>query len=105
MSSMLLEHKNGSAPAVEPWLQLTARQFFSGINWDDQTHEVQELNLSVSSENPGSLSLLLKVNQFFSAINWDGGVASPSPSPTTSSEPEQTDWARSFTLDNFSDLF
>ncbi|MBD2460985.1 hypothetical protein H6G89_08005 [Oscillatoria sp. FACHB-1407] len=107
MSTMTLAHTNGNGSAAraaaETWLTMTAREFFSGINWENNPPEVQELKLTAAQEDgaPANL-LLLSVSQFFAAVNWDGMAIAPTPAPST---PEPSGKATDFTLEDFSDLF
>jgi hypothetical protein len=107
MSTLTLAHTNGNGKtahtASEAWLTMTAREFFSGVNWDNNPPEIQELKLSTSQEEGTPLNLmLLTVSQFFTAVNWDGMAIAPTPTPSVPTKPEKpTD----FTLEDFSDLF
>jgi hypothetical protein len=89
----------------QDWLQQTARQFFTGINWENRLPEIQPLQqVTHEVDQTDSLSLLLTVQQFFDAINWSGAVAAPSPVTALPAD-ESTSTARDFTLDDFSSLF
>ncbi|MDX2216130.1 MAG: hypothetical protein SFY66_22890 [Oculatellaceae cyanobacterium bins.114] len=105
MSSMTLAHTNGNGTTAsvsnKAWLTLTAREFFSSINWDNNPPEVQELK-APSQESGAPLNLLLTVSQFFTAVNWDGMAIAPTPTPSTPAPPEKV---IDFTLEDFSDLF
>lgn len=106
--SITLVHTNGNGSIPystdESWLKLTAKEFFSGINWDNNPPEVQELKVSASQGEVAPLSLLLSVNQFFAAVNWDGMAIAPPPI-SASLEPNSGKEAKDFTLEEFSDLF
>jgi hypothetical protein len=111
--STALAQTNGSKAHVEtsPWLQQSVRQFFGGINWDDQPPEIQELRTAVRSGNAEPLSLKLTVNQFFGAINWEGDAIAATPESddfTFLEDPAESklnDDDDGFTLDDFSGLF
>jgi hypothetical protein len=110
--STALAQTNGSKAHVEtsPWLQQSVRQFFGGINWEDQPPEIQELRTAVRSGHAEPLSLKLTVNQFFGAINWEGDAIAAPPEPEftfleDSSEIKLSDDDDGFTLDDFSGLF
>jgi hypothetical protein len=108
--SMTLVHTNGHGngsiahPTNESWLKLTVKEFFSGINWDNNPSEVQELKVAAFQGDVAPLSLMLSVNQFFAAVNWDGMVIAPSP-VSTSLETNSGKEAKDFTLEEFSGLF
>jgi len=104
----ILASKNGSTPSVaaESWLRQTAREFFSGINWDDHPPAFQELKLVANADGNGtSLSLLLTVQQFFSAINWEGTAVTPNPTPPMPNPEPSFNGSNNLTLEDFSDLF
>jgi hypothetical protein len=111
--STALAQTNGSKAHAEtsPWLQQSVRQFFGGINWEDQPPEIQELRTAVQAGNAEPLSLKLTVNQFFGAINWEGvdAIAAPPEPEFTSMEDisaiKLNDDDDGFTLDDFSGLF
>jgi hypothetical protein len=111
--STALASTNGFKPHVESslWLQHTVRQFFGGINWEDQPPEIQELRTAFQSDSTEPLSLKLSVKNFFGAINWEGLDAiapHPDPEPTfieDLSEINLNDNDDGFTLDDFSGLF
>lgn len=115
MTTMTFEQKNGSKPhipdyaPIAAWLKQPVRQFFGGINWDDNPPEVQELKVAASEAasqgiSAEPLNLTFKVSQFFGAYNWDGlAIAAPTPAAEVAAEP--TTGANNFTLEDFSDLF
>lgn len=108
MTTLIQPHKNGSQVSApnEAWLRSSVQSFFSGINWDDNPPEVQEIRRTYTepsrSEEP--LSLTLSVCQFFAAINWEGGggaIAAPPAAPLSTPAATVDD----LTLDDFSSLF
>jgi hypothetical protein len=106
MSTMTIAHTNGSTPKSQSWLHHSVQKFFSGVNWEDQPPEVQEIKLNVmeaaAQGQPTTLSLQLSVSQFFSAIAWDGTPIAAAPDNFSTPEASNAD---SFTLDDFTDLF
>lgn len=112
MNSMTLSYSNGHAPASnaasgsdasQHWLEKSTRHFFSEINWDNQSQEVQQLRQAWVQDNAEPLSLTLSVHQFFAAIPWDGVAVFQlePPSEPLFAAPE----SNSLTLEDFSDLF
>jgi hypothetical protein len=102
MNAMPPAHTNGSKPvAPSDWLQRSVKQFFSDLNWENHSFEVQQIKQIVAQGNDTPLSLTLSVRQFFAAISWEDSIAtSVSVAPRL---PALEDAA--FTLENFSDLF
>ncbi|MDX2097379.1 MAG: hypothetical protein SFW36_06345 [Leptolyngbyaceae cyanobacterium bins.59] len=105
MSPMMLQ-TNGNAKAAQArqWLQASVKEFFSGVNWDDQPLEVQVLKQNNLAATEGPLSLTLTVGQFFGAIPWEGGPSLPKTAAIDMPLVDQTK-ADDFTLDDFSSLF
>jgi hypothetical protein len=108
MSITTIAHTNGngSTPKSQSWLHHSVQKFFSGINWEDQPPEVQEIKLNImeaaAQGQPTTLSLQLSVSQFFSAIAWDGTPVAAAPNNFLTPEAST---ANSFTLEDFTDLF
>lgn len=104
MSTVALPHKNGSA-AVAPadsWLLASVQKFFTGINWEDNPPEVQEIRMAAASEaGATSLNMTMSVCQFFAAVNWDGTEIAAAPAPVVEPVSKPDD----LTLDDFSSLF
>jgi len=79
--SRLTLSMNGKALAQDnAWINLTVREFFKTVNWEDKPPEVYELTQDLTQDlsrtaAQGSyqpLSLTLTVRQFFDAFPWDG---------------------------------
>lgn len=101
-------HNNGhtnSHVQDQSWLQRSVQTFFLGVNWEDHSPSVQEMQLSARTAAAQgqfvSLSLELTVSQFFAAIAWDGTAIAPGNEPHLL-EANQAD---DFTLEDFTDLF
>jgi len=77
------------------------QEFFSRVNWEDTSLEVQELKFHALQGFDTPLSLTLTVNQFFAAIPWDGVPSAPQ----TLNPIESTSTEDGFTLDDFSNFF
>jgi hypothetical protein len=95
-------HSNGLGATSPAWLLQSVQQFFQGVNWENQSPEIQSLRLAAAQPNQ-TLSLLLSVNQFFSTFNWDDMVNRSI--PVVNSRLEANAKADDFTLDDFSSLF
>jgi hypothetical protein len=93
--------KNGSTSSAAHWLQQSVHQFFSSVNWEGHSPDVQELKLTALHGSDAPLSLTLTVSQFFGAIAWDGNAIATTPIPPSST----TAASENFTLEDFSDLF
>lgn len=107
MSQLTVARKNGKSTItpIENWLKTPVREFFSGINWDMHSVEVQEIKRAVQQGSREPLALTLKVSQFFNCIPWD---AEPAASPGASEElnaPSSVPASTDLTLEDFSDLF
>jgi hypothetical protein len=93
-----------ASQAAQNWLDSSVQEFFKTCNWDDQSIEVQDIQLASLLDENISLELTLSVGEFFAAVNWDGSsFTAPSPiveAPIASDSEEDT-----FTLTDFSDLF
>lgn len=90
MTLMLLR---SSAELVEPTLlQDSVKSVFSSFNWDNRPAALQ----SIQPNDP--LNLTMSVQQFFGGFAWSTASIAPPAEPVPSSD-------RSFTLDDFSDLF
>ncbi len=102
MMTLSPPQKNGSAVAMvtADWLQLSVQKFFTSINWENHSLEVQERR-----SDPGAtpLNLTLSVHEFFAAVNWDGTAIGLPPSSPPPSLPSPS--VNDFTLDAFSNLF
>lgn len=88
-------------------LRQSVQSFFSQVNWDDHSPEVQEVRQTIATPNLGPISLTMSVSQFFAIVNWEGTeIAAPGlalePFTLTSPETSPTD---SLTLDDFFNLF
>lgn len=88
-------------------LRQSVQSFFSQVNWDDHSPEVQEVRHTIATPSLGPISLTMSVSQFFAVVNWDGTeIAAPSlalePLTMTSLDTSPTD---SLTLDDFFNLF
>ena len=86
---------------AEPWSSLSVSEFFSAIDWDDNTApvHVQAIASGERTLNPG-----INVDQFFNAIPWDGEqvIAPPPPAaPPVLESPKPSD----LSLNDFSQLF
>ncbi|GAB4376106.1 MAG: hypothetical protein Kow00121_22700 [Elainellaceae cyanobacterium] len=103
MISIAPPNGNGSHLHQSIWRQRTVQQFFTSVNWEDHSPEIQELRQS-SSNGHRSLSLDLKVSQFFNAIDWEGSTIATVPHYQESAA-AQGSGADAFTLEDFSDLF
>jgi hypothetical protein len=87
------------------WTRCSVRDFFTQINWADQTPEVQALQISTFQGEQPELSLQLSVSQFFKVFPWGGKVVA---APIAIEEvflPEVPEESSDFTIDDFSDLF
>lgn len=86
-------------------LQLSLREFFSQVNWDNQEPQSQHPEASLLlSPVAGPLSLHLTVSQFFGSTNWDAeGMATTT--PAIAAAPLAAPPVEDFTLDSFADLF
>jgi len=103
MMTLTPPQKNGSTPRATPetWLQSSVQSFFSGINWENNSPEVQEIR-TAASEN-AAVGLTLSVCQFFAAVNWDdAAIAAP---VATKQAPIASPKPNDLTLDDFSSLF
>ena len=100
---MTLPQMNSSTGSTssEDWLRASVQQFFSALNWEDHSPELQEIKLTALNETAVPLSLTLSVSQFFAAINWSGTTIA-APVPIQPPVPPPTD---DLTLDDFSSLF
>jgi hypothetical protein len=99
----LLSQTNGFAAHADrqSWLQSSVQQFFTGVNWDDHSVEVQKIKLTGTGDTPIALSLTLSVGEFFSAVQWDGATIAP---VATVEVPDAAP-IEDLTLDNFFDQF
>lgn len=106
MSTMTLPQTNGSrtVKSEAAWLTSSVQAFFSGVNWDDHSPEVQEAVRSSSHGSNTPLSLTLSVSQFFAAVNWDGVEIAAAPAAAAESAAPAKP-ADDLTLDDFSSLF
>jgi len=103
MMTLTPPSKNGSTPRAMPetWLQLSVQTFFSSVNWENSSPEVQEIR-TAASEN-AAISLTLSVCQFFATVNWDdAAIAAPA---ATKQAPIAPPKPNDLTLDDFSSLF
>lgn len=110
----LKEHHNGIAMVAPlpssptqtgPWLKLSVRDFFTRVNWTDQSPEIQAIQISTFQGDQPTASLQLTVSQFFSSIPWDGReVAAPIEAQSVvATTPKQG--GNEFTVDDFAGLF
>ncbi|NJL20969.1 MAG: hypothetical protein HC895_09335 [Leptolyngbyaceae cyanobacterium SM1_3_5] len=91
---MTLTLIRSSAELADPaLLKDSVQAVFSSFNWSNRPIALQ----SVLPNEP--LNLTMSVQQFFSGFAWKAESIAPSP------EPELPSGDRSFTLDDFSDLF
>ncbi|MEB3337539.1 MAG: hypothetical protein VKJ46_08765 [Leptolyngbyaceae bacterium] len=106
MSPATLLSTNGNAGMAQSqsWLQLSVKEFFTTVNWEDQLPEVQEIKLQALQGTDEFLKLTLSVSQFFGAVPWEG-IMVAAPVPTSLPPLEEVPESDSFTLDAFSDLF
>ncbi len=102
MMTLSPPQKNGSAAAMvtADWLQTSVQKFFTSINWDNHSPEVQQRR---SEPGVTPLNLTLSVQEFFAAVNWDGSAIGLAPSSPPIALPSTS--VNDFTLDAFSDLF
>ncbi|AFY67430.1 hypothetical protein [Geitlerinema sp. PCC 7407] len=99
-----LATKNGGTPRTEAWLTASVQEFFQGINWDNQSQQIQDIKQAVRHGAVTSLDLSLPVSQFLGAIPWDGGAIAP-PSAIADISFDDSSPASNLTLEDFSSLF
>jgi hypothetical protein len=100
MNTLMPLDAASTSMSASNWLQSSVQVFFSSLNWDDLSPDVQPVGQAMSQYSDAPLSLDLSVHHFFAAINWDGAtIAAPVAAPA------QPVSASSFTLDDFSGLF
>lgn len=88
------------------WLEWTVREFFTQINWSDQTPEIQAIQLTTLDGTAPEISLQLTVSQFFKAIPWDGkAVAAPLAVDLLMGEQSPPSGSSEFSVDDFADFF
>ncbi|MBC6422584.1 MAG: hypothetical protein GDA43_15410 [Hormoscilla sp. SP5CHS1] len=104
MNQLTRSEQNGKIPGKrKEWLQRSVGEFFTGVNWDLQPLEVQQLKQAAWQGSLEPLSQMLSVTQFFSCFAWEGSkVAAPVPE---TSKPAAQEGSNEFTLDDFSSLF
>ncbi len=96
--------KNGGTPRTGAWLTASVQEFFQGINWENQSQQVQDIKQAVRQGAVTSLDLSLSVSQFLGAIPWDGGAIAPS-SVIADISLDDSSPANNLTLEDFSSLF
>ncbi len=107
MMTLTLPQTNGSkvSKVNSTWLQSSVQAFFSGINWEDNPPEVQQIKQNAAQSvgtNATPVSFTMSVSQFFAAINWDNAtIAAPVQQTQSPGQPK----SNSITLDDFSSLF
>lgn len=105
MNQLTIGDRNGKIAGIaKEWLQRSVEEFFTAINWDLQTREVQQIKQAALQGSSEPLSQMLSVSQFFSCFAWEGKkVAAPVPD---SSKPLAAEsGTNEFTVDDFSSLF
>lgn len=108
MNSLSQASTNGkaTAPNSPNWLLTPVQAFFTGINWEMNPLEVQQVKQAVILGSNQPLPLTFTVQQFFSCIAWEGGPATPPPPDTDVALLSSLETAKNeFTLDDFSSLF
>jgi len=86
------------------WLQRSVGEFFTGINWDLQPLEIQQIKQAAWQGSSEPLSQMLSVTKFFSCFVWEGNQVA-APVPDRSKPAAESGSSNEFTLDDFSSLF
>jgi hypothetical protein len=100
----MLATQNGGTLRTEAWLTASVQEFFQGINWDNQSQQIQDIKQAVRQGSVASLDLSLPVSQFLGAIPWEGGAIAP-PSAIADISFDDRSPASNLTLEDFSSLF
>lgn len=100
MNTLMAIANGSNSTNTSNWLHSSVQEFFSTLNWEDLLPDPQQIGEVTSQYSTAPLSLDLSVSEFFASVNWEEAAISAAvsaPTPSTS--------AKSFTLDDFSDLF